>query len=130
MKYLICSKFPSISLTILIMISLSYAYGRGFQWPLQSKVVCEQFNQFQYIMLVGVLIILSSLILLELFLLLRLHKLGELGDYLAFTMIKLRISFASTPITFRQGLVDNIAHSAQLCSVRSINKVHKSLQIL
>ncbi|CAL6092257.1 Hypothetical_protein [Hexamita inflata] len=47
-------------------------------------LVCEQFNLFSQITLVGVLIILSSLILLELFLLRWLHKLRELGDYLAF----------------------------------------------
>ncbi|CAL5978386.1 Hypothetical_protein [Hexamita inflata] len=102
-----------------------------YQFMATAKIlVCEQFNLFSQITLVGVLIILSSLILLELFLLRWLHKLRELGDYFAFTMIKLRILFASTPITFRLGLVENIVHLPQFCSVRSINKVHKSLQIL
>ncbi|CAL6029248.1 Hypothetical_protein [Hexamita inflata] len=94
------------------------------------KLMCEQFSLFSQIILVGVFILQSSLIIVELFLLLRFNKLRVLEDYLTFMMFKLRISFASTPITFRTGLLDNKIRSFQLCSLQSFNEVLKSIQIV
>ncbi|CAL6030147.1 Na+_driven multidrug efflux pump [Hexamita inflata] len=95
-----------------------------------KNLACEQFNPFSQIMLVGVLIILSSLIIVQRFLLRWLHKLRELGDKLAFTMFKLGILYASTKETYSSRLLDIMIRSFQLCSLQSFNEVYKSLQIL
>ncbi|CAL6030780.1 Hypothetical_protein [Hexamita inflata] len=95
-----------------------------------KKLVCEQFNLFSQIMLVGVLIILSSLIIAERLLLLRFNKLRVLEDKLAFMMFKLRILYASTSVTYSSRLLDILIRSFQLCSLQSFNEVLKSIQIV
>ncbi|CAL6055776.1 Hypothetical_protein [Hexamita inflata] len=95
-----------------------------------KKLVCEQQSLFSQIILVGVFIIQSSLIILVLFFHHWQQKLRVLGDQLVFTMIKLRISFASTPITFRTGLLENKIRSFQLCAVQLFSEVLKSIQIV
>ncbi|CAL6093137.1 Hypothetical_protein [Hexamita inflata] len=96
----------------------------------EIKLMCEQFSMFSQIILVGVFIIQSSLIIVELFLLLRFNKLRELEDYLAFMTIKLRILYASTKVTYSSRLIDILICSFQLYSLQSFNEVYKSLQIL